>query len=47
MHMWKTFSMEMLFINGEDMCEHHTLRIINNAVEDLFPLGMALAMAHG
>jgi len=37
----------MLFINGEDMCEQHRLKIINNIVEDLFPLGMALDTARG
>lgn len=37
----------MLFIDGEDMCEHHRIKIINSTVEDLFPLGTALDMALG
>lgn len=50
MHTWKAFSMEnvFFFIDGEDMCEHHRLKtIINNAAEDLFPLGVALDTARG
>lgn len=37
----------MFFIDGEDVCEHHRVKLINSTAEDLFPLGTALDMALG
>lgn len=37
----------MLFIDGEDTCDHHRLKIVSSTVEDLFPLETALDMALG
>lgn len=47
MAMWKVFSTKNAFfiIDGEDMCEHQRLKIINSTAEELFPLGTAFDMA--